>query len=132
MLKQSFIRNRLNTFTFSSTVCHFLLNELREKGLQRLPFWYWRFTWIAIFYIHFALSLKLRLKIVKFKKGKTAITYLFSSNQCLAPIETDEEHWQSQHHPPSPFPIAVLERSMYYAYYGKMYILHFKFETGKF
>ena len=67
---------------------------------QRLPFCYWRFIWIAIFYIHFALSLKLRLKTVKFKKGKTAITYLFSSNQCLAPIDTDEEHWQSQYHLP--------------------------------
>ena len=36
MLKQSFIRNRLNTFTFSSTVCHFLLNDLREKGLTKI------------------------------------------------------------------------------------------------
>ena len=65
-----------------------------------MPFCYWRFTWIAIFYIYFALSLKLRLKTVKFKKGKTAITYLFSSNQCLAPTDTDEEHWQSQYHLP--------------------------------
>ena len=39
------------------------------------------------------------MKTVKIRKGKSSnITYLFSRNQCLVPIETDEVHWQPHHH----------------------------------